>query len=98
MSKRENENKEMSALLQAFIEKNKLEGGLNKVEVKDAWVNMMGPGVNNYTTAILLRNETLYVSLTSSVLREELSYGTQKIIDMLNEALGKPLIKKLVLK
>ena len=57
----------------------------------------MGNGVNNYTTNILLKKDTLYIKLSSSVLREELSYGKTKIITMLNEALGKPLIKKLVL-
>ena len=59
---------------------------------------MMGNGVNNYTTAIQLERDTLYVQLSSSVLREELSYGNQKIIKMLNEALGKEVIKKLVLR
>ena len=54
----------------------------------------MGNGVNNYTTNILLKQETLYVQLSSSVLREELSYGKEKIITMLNEHLGKELIKK----
>jgi hypothetical protein len=71
---------------------------LDKVDVRDAWTKLMGNGVNNYTTAIELKNETLYVKLSSSVLREELSYGTEKIIAMLNESLGKELVKKLVLR
>jgi len=58
----------------------------------------MGNGVNNYTTQVKLDRDVLYVSLSSSVLREELSYGKQKIIDMLNEAIGKKLISKLVLR
>ena len=58
----------------------------------------MGNGVNNYTTAIELRNDTLFVSLSSSVLREELSHGKSKIITMLNEELGKEVVKKLVLR
>lgn len=58
----------------------------------------MGNGVNNYTTAIELRNDTLFVSLSSSVLREELSLGKSKIIKLLNEELGKDLITKIVLR
>jgi hypothetical protein len=38
------------------------------------------------------------VQLSSSVLREELSYGKEKIINMLNEELGKTIIKKLILR
>jgi hypothetical protein len=58
----------------------------------------MGQEANHYTTAIKLERNTLYVQLSSSVLREELSYGKEKIIAMLNEAMGKEVIKKLVLR
>lgn len=98
MAKRNNENLNMVDALKEFVETNRLEKGLDAVNVQDAWKNMMGNGVNNYTTAIQLKGDTLYVQLSSSVLREELSYGKQKIIDLLNENLGKTLIKKLVLR
>ena len=38
---------------------------------------------------ITLQQDTLIVKLTSSVLRQELSYGKEKIIEMINESLGK---------
>ncbi len=71
---------------------------MDRVNVKEAWVKLMGNGVNNYTTAVELRNDTLFVSLSSSVLREELSHGKSRIIVMLNEELGKELVKKMVLR
>lgn len=98
MAKRNNDNLSISDALKEFVETNKLEHGLNTVNVQDAWKEMMGNGVNNYTTAIQLKNETLYVQLSSSVLREELSYGKEKIINMLNTHLGKSLIKTIVLR
>ena len=98
MAKRKNDNSPLSEALKDFIQKNKLQHGIDKVNAREAWVNLMGNGVNNYTTAIELRNETLYVSLSSSVLREELSLGKSKILDMLNEELGKNLVKKIVLR
>ncbi|XMO85292.1 DUF721 domain-containing protein [Algibacter sp. AS12] len=98
MAKRNNENLSISDALKEFVETNRLEKGLNKVNVADAWANLMGNGVNNYTTSVNLERETLYVQLSSSVLREELSYGKAKIITMLNEELGKEIIKKLVLR
>ncbi len=88
----------LSDVLKEFVSTNKLQEGLDKVEIKDAWKNLMGNGVNSYTTSVQLKRDTLYVQLSSSVLREELSYGKEKIIAMLNEALGKELIKSLVLK
>ena len=98
MAKRHNDNLPISAVLKQFVETNKLQSGLDKVDVREAWATMMGNGVNNYTTDVTLDRETLYISLSSSVLREELSYGKQKIIDMLNESIGKKVIHKLVLR
>lgn len=98
MSKRENDNLSMKEALSAFIQKNKLEKGMDKVEAREAWARLMGNGVNNYTTDIELRNDTLFISLSSSVLREELSLGKTKIIAMINEEIGKDLVKKLVLR
>ena len=98
MAKRNNEHISIADALKEFVETNKLETGLNKVNVADAWANLMGNGVNNYTTAVNLERDTLYIQLSSSVLREELSYGKEKIITMLNEELGKEIIKKIVLR
>lgn len=98
MSKRHNEHLKIGDAIKEFVETNKLQSGLDKVNVREAWEQMMGNGVNHYTTAIKLERDTLFVQLSSSVLREELSYGKEKIITMLNEALGKEIIKKLVLR
>jgi len=96
--KRNNEHLKLSDVLKEFVDKNRLQEGLDKVDVKDAWLNLMGNGVNHYTTNVQLKKDILYVDLSSSVLREELSYGKEKIITMLNEHLGKELIKKIVLR
>lgn len=98
MAKRQNEHLKISDVLKEFVETNKLQSGLDKVDVRDAWKQLMGNGVNSYTTNVILQGDSLYVQLSSSVLREELSYGKEKIISMLNEALGRPLIKKLILR
>lgn len=95
---RHNEHISLSEALKEFIKENKLETGMDKVNVKDVWIRLMGNGVNNYTTDVQLKNTTLYVSLSSSVLREELSYGKEKIIKMINEELGKELVKNLILR
>ena len=85
-------------VLKQFIEKNKLQGGMDKIDVEDAWKSLMGNGVNSYTKEVVLKGTTLYVSLTSAVLREELSYGKQKIIKMINDEIGKEVIKDVILR
>lgn len=98
MSHPKKDDHSLSGALQEFIKRNKLQAGIDKVNARNAWETMMGSGVNRYTTLVELRKETLYVSLSSSVLREELSLGKSKIIAMLNAELGRDLIKNLVLR
>ncbi|EAZ96016.1 hypothetical protein FBBAL38_01315 [Flavobacteria bacterium BAL38] len=98
MAKRFNEESPIGDVLKQFISQNKLEAGMDVVNVRDAWKNLMGNGVNNYTTEIQLKGSTLYVALSSAVLREELSYGKDKIIKMINEELRKDLVTNLILR
>jgi hypothetical protein len=98
MKKRMNENMKLNEALKSFVSTNKLQKGLDKVNVKDVWNEQMGPAIVKYTTAIKLDGSTLYIQLSSSVLREELSYGKERIVKILNEALSKELITKLVLR
>jgi hypothetical protein len=95
---RKKNNVSLGEALQEFISSNKLQKGLDKVMVREAWASLMGNGVDNYTTGIDLRNGTLYVSLSSSVLREELSHGKSKIIALLNDELGRDVVTKIVLR
>jgi hypothetical protein len=98
MAKRLSNESPISEVLKAFIENNKLQSGMDKVDVEKAWKDLMGNGVNTYTKEVILKGTTLYVTLTSAVLREELSYGKQKIITMLNDELRKDVVKELVLR
>ena len=98
MAKRQGKNNSLSEALKDFIQTNKLQKVLDKIYVTEAWNTVMGTAIVKYTTAINLERNTLYIQLSSSVLREELSYGIEKIIKMINEELGKELIKKLILR
>lgn len=98
MAKRLNNESPISDVLKAFIENNKLQSGMDKIDVEKAWKDLMGNGVNTYTKEVILKGTTLYVTLTSAVLREELSHGKQKIIMMLNDELRKDVVKELILR
>lgn len=96
MAKRLSNESPISDVIKEFIEVNKLQSGMDKIDVQKAWKSLMGNGVNSYTNEVILKGSTLYVSLTSAVLREELSYGKQKIIVMINEELRKEIVKDIV--
>jgi len=97
MAKRLN-NQTIGAVLQQIIQVNKLQPGMDQIDVKEAWRQLMGNGVNTYTKNVVLKGSTLYVELGSAVLREELSHGKTKIVKMINEELGREVVKDVVLR
>ena len=90
-------NIEWKNLINTFLKKNKLEKGLLNIEVKKAWFDLMNNGVANYTSDVSLRNKTLYIKLSSPALKEELSYGKEKLIKLINEKLEEDVVEKIVL-
>lgn len=98
MAKRLNNESTIGAVLQQIITTNKLQPGMDQIDVRDAWKQLMGSGVNTYTRNVVLKGSTLYVELASSVLRDELSHGKSKIIKMINEELRRDVVKEVVLR
>lgn len=97
MSQRKREANSMKDLMQSFIKENNLTKGMQKMQIEEVWEKLMGAGVVSYTEQVQLQNKTLIIKLTSSVLREELSYGKEKIITMINEEMGEELVSRLLL-
>lgn len=97
-TKRNSESNPISDLMKHFIKANNLEKGFQKISIEEEWTKLMGPGVKSYTDKITLKGGTLIVNISSAALRTELDYGKEKILKMMNEALGEELIKKVVLR
>ncbi len=90
-------NMSIGDALQGFIKANNLSKGLDKVDAQDAWFSVMGQAIEAYTDSVVLKKEVLIVRLSSSVLREELSYGKEKIITNINEYLRREVVKEILL-
>lgn len=98
MIKRLNNQSTVGDVLKHIIKDSRLQAGMDQVDVREAWKNLMGNGVNHYTKNVVLKGSTLYVELSSAVLREELTHGKSKIIAMINEELKRVVIKEVVLR
>jgi predicted nucleic acid-binding Zn ribbon protein len=81
-----------------FLERNRLKKKFDQTEVISLWKTMFGPVVANRTTQLFFRDGKLYVSLSSSVLRQELSMNKAKIIQSLNEEMILVVVKEIVFK
>jgi predicted nucleic acid-binding Zn ribbon protein len=69
-----------------------LETPLLQKRLIDEWPEVMGEIVANYTDNLYIRNQTLYVHLTSPALRTELSMQRKEITRKLNEKVGSQVI------
>ena len=96
--KRKFEPQLLGKVLSEIVESKALYRGITNEKINGLWNQLLGDNISQFTDKVELRNETLYVSLSSAPLREELSYGKEKIMRMLNEEMGKETIKKIVLR
>ena len=64
----------------------------NELEVLSQWEEMMGKAVAIRTTRLYIENRVLFVELNSSVMREELQYGKEIIIQRVNQTAGQKII------
>ena len=64
-------------LIQQFLRQESLESPLNEQRLLDAWPQILGPAIASYTKELYIRNQILYVHLTSAALRQELMMGRE---------------------
>ena len=88
----------LAEAMQAMIKEYRLGPQLNEMRVKTLWADLMGKTINTYTSHITVRKGVLYISILSAPLRHELSYGKDKIRDLLNTELGEDYIKEVVIR
>ncbi len=98
MSERPNNEMTLKEALKAMIEQYRLKGRLTQNRVKALWARLMGPSIAGYTKEIRLHRKKLYLTIESAPLRQELSYGREKIRKMLNAELGEELIEEVIIR
>ena len=97
----------MEEVIEEYIKSAKMASGLNTQRIFAAWDDCSGAGP--FTLKRYFRSGTLYITLTSSVIRNQLSFQKEALIEKMNATLsGDPLftsdnrtvgfIKELVLK
>ena len=69
-----------------------LEVPLQQKRLVDAWPVVAGEFIAQYTGDVSIRNQTLYVHLTSPALRADLSMRRSELVQRLNEYVGSQVI------
>lgn len=69
-----------------------IETPLLQKRLVESWPQVAGAAIARYTTGIVIRNQTLFVSLSIPALRADLSMRRQEFVRSLNAAVGAQII------
>lgn len=79
------------------MERAGLTDSLNEQRASAAWADVVGPGINRYTTRRYVDRGTLHVYLSSASLKNELSFARSRLAEAINRAIGSETVKEIVL-
>ena len=88
----------MGDALDKFLEQSRLRGSIQALQIGDVWEDIMGKTIARYTEEIRIINDTLFITTHVAPLKQELIFQKEKIKLRVNEALGKKIIKEIVVK
>ncbi|MCD7898368.1 MAG: DUF721 domain-containing protein [Bacteroides sp.] len=91
-----NNSEKIGSLIHQYLRQESLEGPLNERRLLNSWSEVLGPTIASYTRELYIRNQTLYVHLTSAALRQELMMGRELLVRNLNEKAGAMVITDIV--
>lgn len=84
--------------LKKFLDKSRIKGDIQALQIEDVWENLMGKTIARYTDKIQIYGDKLFISTQVAPLKNELLYQKEKIIQRVNEALGSRIIKEVIIK
>ena len=84
--------------IQKFLEQSRIKGSIQALQIEEIWGEIMGKTIAKYTEEIKIINDTLFITTHVAPLKQELLFQKEKIKLRVNEALGKNVIKEIVIK
>ncbi|MBR2477623.1 MAG: DUF721 domain-containing protein [Bacteroidales bacterium] len=85
-------------VLQEFIKEERLEDGLQRVRIFSTWDLVVGDAGARATTSKFFRDGILYCTINSSIIRTQLYYRKEEIVQQMNKLLSSDIITRLILK
>lgn len=80
------------------MNKSNLESKIFEQKIIRLWPEIMGPQIAEMTTNIYIKNKILYVSVSSSVLRNELLMCRSTLLKSLNKRVGADVITNVMVR
>jgi predicted nucleic acid-binding Zn ribbon protein len=85
-------------IIKDYLKENNLDKKLNEQEMIRSWYEITGKMVARATVSVDIRNRKMYIKLSSSVVRNELTMIRDELVKRLNQQFKEPLIDEIILK
>ncbi len=90
---RKSNTERVDAVIRQFMRINGIETPYNQYRLIEAWPEVMGPVVKQYTAGIFIKNQTLHVKITSPAIKQNLMMEHRALARKLNEHIGAQVIE-----
>ena len=77
-----------------FLQKNGLSAEVKIQQLRQEWGSIMGQAVAAHTEKIWFAQGTLFIKISSSIWRQELTMAKKEIRSVVNKALGQELVQE----
>ena len=84
--------------IKQYLNQSRIKGDIQAMQILELWEQIMGKTIARYTENLKIINRTLFITTNVAPLKQELLYQKEKIKLRVNEALGKKVIKEIVVK
>lgn len=89
---RKSNTEHISTILRQYLRTEGIETPYNQFKLMKALEEILGQGISRYIGSTYIRNQTLYVELRSSVMKQELTMRRTKLCRQLNDHVGAQVI------
>lgn len=81
----------IKGLIERLLRTYQQKPSFNRVQVRLIWEKLMGASITKYTERLFIRNNVVYIELSSAPLRQELLMSKSEILTNINRRLDQKL-------
>jgi len=92
------EARDIGQIINDVLKRENLDVALDEHRASALWPQIVGDGINRYTIRRFVKDGVMTVYLSSAALKSELMLNREGIIQRINEALGREIIREIIFK
>ncbi len=94
---RKSEASPLKEVIQDMVEAYNLNKKFDQTTIVNLWPKLMGKAIANRTKSVFVKGEKLFVTVESSVLKQELNMHKARIIELFAQEIGRVVVKEVVI-